>query len=374
MGETHTKPRRSLHVFGALERGGAETWFLQALARRGDSHWDADICLLAGREGACVAEARRLGLRIIHCPYRPAPTFPSRFLKLLRRERYDAVHAHVLLFGGVIAAVAAQAATPLRVAHAHNSSDGCRDGAARCLYRAAMRRLIDKQANLVVACSPEAAGAFDCRRIKILPYGIDLRPFETDVRSFKARLGIPESARVIGAAGRLVEQKNYRFLLDAFAAASGPELHLVIAGDGILRSEIERGIAQRGLSRRVHLLGLRDDVQALMLGLFDAFAMPSLHEGLPVALLEAQAAGLPCLVSSAVSPHAVVLPRLVERLPLQASAWPAKLGEAARRARVKPAQACAQMRMAGFDAVESWARLAALYDAALEPAEKAQAA
>ena len=374
MGETHTKPRRSLHVFGALERGGAETWFLQALAQRSDARWSADICLLGGREGACVPEARRLGLGIIHCPYNPAPTFPSRLFKLLHRDRYDAVHSHVLLFSGLIAAVAARAGTPVRVAHAHNSFDGRPDTAARFLYRAAMRRLIAGQANLKLACSPEAASAFGCRGVQVLPYGIDLRPFGRSAASLKAQLGIPESAPVVGAVGRLVKQKNHLFLLDAFAAAPDRELHLAIAGDGPLRADIESAVAERGISSRVHLLGLRGDVPAVLLGLFDAFAMPSLHEGLPVALLEAQAAGLPCLVSDAVSPHATLLPGLVERLPLQASAWSAKLGEASRRPRLAPAMACAQMRAAGCDVAASWTRLTALYDAALDKPARAQAA
>ena len=374
MGEMDNTNKRSLHVFGALERGGAETWLLQALAHRAGSGWSADICLVAGREGSCAAEARRLGLRIVHCPLSPAPTFPSRLFALLRREGYDAVHGHVLLFSGLIAGVAARAGVPVRVAHAHNSSDGHSAGAGRSLYRALMRRLIASEVNLVLACSPEAAAAFDCAATQVFPYGIDLQRFAAPRPSLKAGLGIPQSARVAGAVGRLTKQKNYAFLLDAFAACLDPELHLVIAGEGELRPELERTIAARGLAGRVHLLGLRHDVPELMLGLFDAVVMPSLHEGLPMALLEAQAAGLPCLVSGAVSPRADIVSGQVERLPLAKDIWAAKLVEAAGRPRVAPSSACARMRDAGFDAAESWPRLTALYEAALAPARKAQAA
>ena len=374
MGKIRSRGGRSLHVFGALARGGAETWFLQALARRGESSWSADVCLLAGEEGACVPEARRLGLRVLHCPYRPAAGFPARLLALLRRERYDAVHSHVLLFGGLIAALAERAGAPLRVVHAHNSSDGRADSAGRALYRALMRRMIAEHANLGLACSREAAGMLGCAHTRLLPYGIDLAPFEAPLEGLKSRFGIPAEAPVVGAVGRLTRQKNHAFLLEAFTASRLEDLHLVIAGDGELRGELEQRADALGVRDRVHLLGLRGDVPALLLGLCDSFAIPSMYEGLPVALLEAQAAGLPCLVSANVSPEAVVLPGQVERLPLDTAAWAEGLGKLAQRPRVEPSAAVARLREAGFDAADSWPRLTALYETALAGAGKAQAA
>lgn len=367
MRETDTR-KRSLHVFGALSRGGAETWFLQALAHRGASRWVADVCLLADQEGACVPEARALGAPVLHCPYRPAATFPARFLRLLRRERYDVVHSHVLLFSGVVCALAHMAGVPVRAAHAHNASDGRPSTPPRELYRVLMRRTIAEHANLVLACSVEAARIFDAPDPRILPYGIDLQPFT------QPAAGIPTGSAVLGAVGRLVRQKNHAFLLEAFAEALRlrPDLSLVIAGAGELAADLENQIRRLGLEGRVRLLGERRDAPALLRGLA-GFVMPSLHEGLPVALLEAQAAGLPCLISDAISAEATVLPEQVERLPLSAS-WAERLATLPSKPRLDPSLAAERLRRAGFDVRQSWPALTALYDERLEPCRSAEAA
>lgn len=372
MGKT-TKGGRALHVFGALERGGAETWFLQALAHRGESPWLADICLLAGREGPCADQARAQGVRVLHCPYKPAATFPARFLRLLREERYDAVHSHVLLFGGVIAALAKRAGVPLRAVHAHNSSDGKPDTAMRGAYRALMRRLIAEHATLTLACSAEAAKTLGADGASILPYGIDLEPFIGTPDGLRQRLGIDAEARVLFAAGSLTHQKNHAFLLEAFAETLKlrPDTDLLIAGEGPLRQELASLAEALGIAERVRLLGLRDDVPDLLLNVADAFVMPSLHEGLPVALLEAQAAGLPCLISQDISDEAIVMDGQVEKLALTGP-WAHRM--TATRARVDPVEAVDRMRRAGFDVAGCWANLTEQYEAALGRAWKATAA
>ncbi|MEZ5365124.1 MAG: glycosyltransferase [Bryobacterales bacterium] len=374
MGKRQGAGGRSLQVFGALERGGAETWFLDAARGRGDSRWSADVCLLADREGACVEEARALGLRVVACPYRPAASFPARFYRLLRKERYDAVHAHVLLFGGVVAAIATRAGVPLRIAHAHNSSDGRPDTPVRELYRSAMRRAIASHANLVLACSTEAAKAFGTPSTAVLPYGVDLGRFVLPGLVSKSDLGVPAEAHLALAAGRLCKQKNHTLLLDALRECPDKGLHLAIAGEGELRSRLESEIAARGLGERVHLLGLRNDVPALLCGAADAYVMPSLHEGLPVALLEAQAAGLPCLVSSSISTEAMACAEQVETLPLDARLWGQKMALAVRRRRLDRAAAAQRLRMAGLDNHGAWVRMTALYEAALHTGQRAHAA
>ncbi len=367
---------RSLHVFGALARGGAETWFLQALELCSDSGWTADVCLMADEEGVCAPRARALGLRVLHCPWRPAPTFPVRFLRLLRSERYDAVHAHVLLFSGAICALADYGGAAVRAAHAHNSSDGAGGGPSREIYRALMRRLIADHANLTLACSSAAAKALGASGPAILPYGIDLSRFERRPEpKLRAELGLPEAAPTLLAAGRLIEQKNYPFLIDAFSRALElePDLHLLIAGEGEQRGPLEASITERGLSGRVRLLGLRDDVPALLLGACDGFVMPSLYEGLPVALLEAQAAGLPCLISERITSEAVIVGEQVEKLSL-GEPWPEQLAGLASKPRLEPRAAVERLREAGLDAAGSWRAVTALYESTRSASWSAQAA
>jgi len=321
------KHRRVLHVVGGLHTGGAETWLASVLPAMIERGWTPEFCLLDESEGPLAAEFRRLGVVIHHCATRPGP-----LLRLIRAGGYAAVHSHVLLFSGFVAAAARAAGVPVRIVHAHNSHDGRRNTVARRAYRAAMRLGIRRCATHVLACSADAL--------------------------------------VVGHVGRLTEQKNQGFLLRAFAhaAAQDPRLHLAIAGEGPLEGVLRQ--QARGVER-IHFLGRRTDVPALLTGLFDAFAMPSLHEGLPVALLEAQAAGLPCLISERIGGQAFVLPEMIETLSLAlgTSAWAAGLLNAVRRGRMPRQEAVRRMTLAGFDSRLSAERLVGFYERAVRTAD-----
>lgn len=163
----------------------------------------------------------------------------------------------------------------------------------------------------------------------------------------RRELGIAPQALVVGTVGRLVELKNQRLLLDAVAhlAASHPDLVVVLAGDGPLRSGLEASAGQLGIADRVVFTGARKDVPRL-LNAFDVFALPSRTEGLSIALLEACAAGLPLLATRVggndeivqadetgllvPSDDAVALRTALSRL-LQAPAERQRMGENARR-------------------------------------------
>lgn len=123
--------------------------------------------------------------------------------------------------------------------------------------------------------------------------------------------GCPPDAPVIGHVGRMVEVKNHRFLLRAFAAclAEAPAAQLLLVGDGPLEPELRALAAELGIQDSVHFPGARRDTPALY-GAMDVFAMPSRYEGLSMALLEAQAAGLPCVVSDTVSRESDVTGRM----------------------------------------------------------------
>ena len=161
----------------------------------------------------------------------------------------------------------------------------------------------------------------------MLPYGIDLAPFHAapDRAALRAALGIPPDALVIGHVGRFDPQKNHALWLRILAALREREpraLGLLI-GDGALRGEVERAAAAAGLARHVIFAGVRADVPALLQAAMDAFLFPSRYEGLGLVLVEAQAAGLPCVISDVIPPEADALPDRVRRLALEAppAAW-----------------------------------------------------
>jgi glycosyltransferase involved in cell wall biosynthesis len=136
-------------------------------------------------------------------------------------------------------------------------------------------------------------------QIVYIPNGVGSMAPGKSRESMRASLGIPANAKVIGAVGRLHASKGHDVLVAAFArlAAEMPDAYLAIAGDGGLRGRLEQQIADLRLAGRAHLLGVRDDIPDL-LGAMDIFAHPSRWEGMPNALMEAMAAGLPVVASS----------------------------------------------------------------------------
>ena len=351
-------------MVGGLHTGGAETWLASVLPTMIERGWTPEFCLLDDREGLLAEEFRQLGVAIHHCSKRPGP-----LLQLIRGGDYAVVHSHVLLFSGFVAAVAQAAGVPVRIVHAQNSHDSRGENPARRAYRRAMRLGLNRCATHALACSTEAQ-QFLGRPAEWLPYGVNLQPFlEPRKLLRRADFGIAPDALVLGHVGRLTEQKNQAFLLDAFskAAAQDPRLHLAIAGEGPLEGQLrERALGEK----RIHFLGRRADVPALLMGLFDAFLMPSLHEGLPVALLEAQAAGLPCLTSDRIGGQAYVLPEMIETLELDqgTDAWAAEMLHVVRRGRLPRREAARRMRLAGFDSKLSAERLVSFYERTIRTA------
>jgi glycosyltransferase involved in cell wall biosynthesis len=138
-------------------------------------------------------------------------------------------------------------------------------------------------------------------RFAVIPNGIHVEAYASAVDRglLRAELGLKRDCKIIGSVGRLVAQKNHALLLDAFKpiADKRGDVFLAIAGDGALRESLAKQVQQLNLQNRAFLLGNRSDVPQL-LGSFDIFALSSDNEGHPIALLEAMAAGCPCVVTT----------------------------------------------------------------------------
>jgi glycosyltransferase involved in cell wall biosynthesis len=150
--------------------------------------------------------------------------------------------------------------------------------------------------------------------------GLDLSPFAQayDRVETRRQLQIPEHAWVVGHVGRMDDVKNHRLIIDTFAKTlpQAENAYLLLVGDGPLRGDIEYRAHELGVIDRVKFAGNRNDVPRILCAAVDAFVFPSKLEGLGIALIEAQAAGLPCLVSDVVPREADVVPELVTRLSL----------------------------------------------------------
>src|SRR5262249_4845710 len=156
------------------------------------------------------------------------------------------------------------------------------------------------------------------RRWSVLHCGIDLTPFDAPCERIRGDLGFASDDIVFGHVGRFAEQKNHRYLIDLVERLSSliPRPRFLWIGEGPLQGAIEERLRAAGLRDRVTILSRCGNVPALMRGAMDAFLFPSLFEGLGLAVVEAQAAGLPCFISDRVPPDADVVTPLVHRLPL----------------------------------------------------------
>jgi glycosyltransferase EpsF len=159
--------------------------------------------------------------------------------------------------------------------------------------------------------------------------GIDLSPFESGPQpgqidsqiNLRSELGIPDRALVIGHVGRFFAVKNHGFVVEIAEEVlkKVPNTVFLLVGWGPLQEQIEADIRRRGLQDRCRILGERRDVPELMMQVFDALVLPSRIEGVPVTMFEAQAAGIPCVISDRVSRSAQVVPELVHYMSLAES-------------------------------------------------------
>lgn len=261
------------------------------------------------------------------CPQKPL-AYRSKFQRVVREHGpFDAVHSHVYWFSGYISKLASEIGVPVRIAHSHTTVSAPAWKWHRRAYQSAMRRMILKYATHRLGASRKAAealfGAGRRNRSTVLYYGIDFRPFMRPLvrEDLKRRLGIAPSSVVIGHVGRFVAVKNHAFILNVFAEIlrTGLDSTLVLVGDGPLLAEVKERAVALGIERRCVLAGSQKDVVPY-LGAMDAFMLPSLWEGFSIAAVESQAAGVPVVASTTVPEDMIALPRLVERIPLNAGA------------------------------------------------------
>ena len=320
---------RLLIVIGSATFGGAEMYALtlcEGVRARG---WEPVLAapLLPGLAGL-RERAAALGVRVepcdVHEPFVPRPQgvdaeawwrwattrwpvreplIAWRMRELLARVRPDIVHvnAHFGTRGGVPALEAARAGYPTVLVFQLAEGHAAAGDRVRRLYRRGVRAgahwiavtSADRESLVRTMEVPE-------ERVHLVHNSVDLeRPAPgPEVREkLRRELGAEAGARVLLTVGRLSGQKGYPALLEALRAvcARHPEARAWWVGEGELREELSRAVAADGLlSSRVRLLGFRDDVRAL-LSAADAFVLPSVYEGLPFSLLEAMAAGLPCV-------------------------------------------------------------------------------
>lgn len=332
---------RILQVPGSMNRGGAETWLMYILRNIDRSQYKMDFLLNSDQPNHYTDEIRALGCEVIPCLGRPNPwVYAKNFMRIIREHGpYDVIHMHNHHWSGIAVRLAKQAGIPIRIIQSHNDTTSVEASAGfvRRRYLHLMKYWIRKYMTVGLAVSDEAADELfgsnwrlDPRCMRNYP-AIDLAPFckPGDVKPKRKELNIPDNAFVIGHAARFEEQKNHTFLIDIIAEAvkRDPDIYFMLIGDGPLRPSIEQKAREMGITDRALFTGVRSDVIDLLQGTLDAVILPSLYEGLPVILLESQAAGRRCLISDVINRDTDIVKPLMHRMSLTqpADAWAEKI-------------------------------------------------
>lgn len=246
---------------------------------------------------------------------------------------YDIVHLHTKQWKSfLVEELCKKYQIPKVIVHSHSTGIDTNDLHQRdreiCLHEQVKKRFNSSMATDFWACSKLAADflfgeQIPTEKIKIMPNAIDLDQFSysREIRDdYREKYGLKDFF-VIGNVGRFSYQKNHEFLIKVFGRVLQQEKRakLVLLGDGELMAQVQEQVKMLHLDEHVLFLGKRDDVNCWY-QVMDVFCLPSRFEGLPMVLVEAQAAGLPCITSSSVTEE-VVITKAIVRLPLIVNEW-----------------------------------------------------
>lgn len=348
---------RIIMVVHEMNRGGIEN-FLMNLYRSVDRETiQFDFICHTQKDCAFDEEILSLGGKIYRSPdYRIVNHFQyskwwNNFFK--EHPEYKIIHSHLDSSANIHLRIAKKYGL-VTIAHSHSSSEG---GGLKGAVKAFLKIGFSNCCEYKFACSKEAAkwlygSAFvEGDKCRIINNGIDSSKFvynEIIRDKMRNELGISEGTKVIGHVGRIDANKNQSFLIDILKCLIDQNLDykLVCIGAGV---ELENNLnkaKELGLEERVIFTGIKSNVNEYMQA-FDIFVMPSIYEGLPVSTVEAQAAGLKCLLSDGISKDCIITDN-VEYLSLNDSVrdWANKVNSLIEYNRIDTTN---QIKSAGFD-------------------------
>lgn len=328
-----------IHIVENLDRGATETWLVRmlrfAVAKGVQLDWTF-YCTLQTK-GAMEDEAVQLGARVVHSPAQLGDR--SRFVRALRSElkrgKYDVLHSHHDLVSGVYLLASTGLPIDRRLVHVHNAGDAlpARSGYRQTALKALMRQVCLIMADRIIGISDNTLDTFLAGRARrkgrdVVHYcGVDSSMFENlspDRAEFRKSLTLPGSARIVLFAGRIVPEKEPLFAVDVMAEMhrADPNVAGVFAGAGALSEAVTQKAAGLGLTKHFRNIGWHSNIGEIM-ACCDCFIQPGPEqpmEGLGLAVVEAQLAGLPLLFSRGIPDDALLRGAVYRRVSLGAGA------------------------------------------------------
>lgn len=297
---------RVLHVVTYMGRGGLETMIMNYYRNIDRNRVQFDFLVHRDFEADYDKEIIQLGGRIYRLP--PLNPLSKDYLSKLdaffkEHKEYKIVHSHLDCMSAIPLKYAKLNGLSIRAAHAH-SSNQTKD--LKYPLKLLYKTKILKYANILFACSNDAGRWMFGKNadFTVLNNAIDTEKYlfnKNTAQKVRKELNIKNDSLVIGHVGRFENPKNHSFIIDIFSQLlkTNKSSVLLLIGEGSLRKSIEEKVNSLGISNKVIFAGLRTDVNELLQAM-DVFLFPSLYEGLPVSIVEAQASGLPCVISDKV--------------------------------------------------------------------------
>ncbi|WP_195576630.1 glycosyltransferase [Paenibacillus sp. 1001270B_150601_E10] len=367
----NTLPARILQVIPSTGYGGISSMLMNLYRALPTEQVQFDFA--AFNRGPLHNEIEARGGRVFYFEYMKKQGL-LRYMKALKRlihdhGPYQAIHVHNGYKGGFALLAARMAGIPTRVCHIHTSN--VEEKWQRSIMPL-LRAVSVANATKRLACGEEAGRfMYGQRDFEVLTNAIQTSAYQAGTLQDRYRIrkewGIPKDCFVIGHIGRLSAVKNHAFMLDIAEELrrriDGAAYRMVCIGEGPLREELEREIRERKLQSHILLVGTRADIPSC-LNAVDMYLFPSLFEGLPVSLLEAQAAALPCLVSSGVPRESDIEAGLVRFMDLKEgpAAWSEAIVERSRMGLGDTLLAGKKLEERGYDVAQNVKRLTHIYN------------
>ena len=324
--------KRLLCILSGMNAGGAETFLMKMYRSIDRSKYQMDFCINTTNECFYEDEIKTLGGKIYRIPAK------SQSLKAFRNGLSDCIksgdYKYVLritssAMGFMDLKIAKKAGAKICSARSSNSNDGksIKAKAAHVLGSFLYRKYVDVKIAPSDLAAKYTFGKKAYRRgnVHVLHNALDLNVYQFDEEArnnIRKEFSVGDNVKIIGHVGRFSKQKNHTFLLDVFSEIhkKNPDTVLMLVGKGELENKIKEKIRALNLENNVIFTGVRSDIPAL-LSAMDVFVFPSFYEGMPNTVIEAQAMGLPCLISDTITKEANVT-GLVRYMPLRdPTAW-----------------------------------------------------
>lgn len=307
--------KRLLCIVSAMNTGGAETFLMKLYRKLDKSKYQMDFCVNVFEKGFYDDEIESLGGKIFHIPTKSANVleYKKGLEKVVKEGHYQSVLRITSNAAGFLDLKVAKKAGAVKCcARSSNSSDG---GSLKSHVAHRLGRLLyGKYVDVKIAPSDLAAQytfgrkSYQRGEVKLIHNAVDLSVYRynpDDRQAIRAEFQIPPDALLVGHIGRFDVQKNHKYLLPIFAQISNRcnDARLLLVGKGPLENEIRSAVHELGLEEKVIFAGVRSDVPKL-LSAMDVLVFPSLYEGMPNVVVEAQATGLPCVISDTITKEA----------------------------------------------------------------------